>query len=61
MPTDDKGIRNNWRDLAERASGETDPERLVKVIQELCEALDQQRMQQRAKLMPKRTGTSADD
>lgn len=30
----------NWRDLAAAASAETDPEKLGKLIEELCSALD---------------------
>ncbi len=31
----------DWRDLAEQASRESDPQKLVKLVQDLCDRLDQ--------------------
>lgn len=40
MSSDDGNTHENWRDLAEQASKETDPVKLQRLVTELCEALD---------------------
>lgn len=40
MSPDDKSTNKDWRDLAERASKESDPVELQRLVQELCDALD---------------------
>ena len=37
---DEKGKDSNWKDLAERASHEQDPQRLIEMVKELCTMLD---------------------
>jgi hypothetical protein len=36
----DSDTRKDWRDLAEQASQEQDPNKLLKLVSELCEAID---------------------
>lgn len=51
MPDDDKtgaiahsvSDRRGWREIAERASTEKDPYILLKLVQELCDKIDEQR------------------
>lgn len=40
MPEDTPEEKRNWRDLAADAAKEKDPERLNKLIEELCRAFD---------------------
>ena len=62
MPTDDNGIHSDWHDLAEQASKETNPEKLVKIIAELCKAIDHQSAPQQAKPVNKKSDNHpADD
>ena len=41
-PADSAGTdaRKDWRDLAEQASHEQDPSKLMELVSELCEAID---------------------
>jgi len=34
----------NWRKIAEEASKETDPAKLIKLVQSLCDLLDEEKM-----------------
>ena len=40
-----KSSEKDWRDLAAAATRETDPEKLGRIIEELCGALDQAQKQ----------------
>ena len=41
MPTNGKPTRTrDWRDLAEQATSETDSEKLIQIVEELCGVLD---------------------
>ena len=40
MSTDDKSTQKDWHELAEQAVKETDHEKLVAIVRELCNALD---------------------
>jgi len=31
----------DWREIAERASNETDPKKLIQLVRQLCDVLDQ--------------------
>ena len=42
-----------WLDVAAEAKRETDPKKLIKLIQTLCEALEQIRLERAAKLPPR--------
>jgi len=46
MPEDDPKCGpsqpDGWRDLAQKASSERDPKKLLHLIQELCDRLDQE-------------------
>jgi len=42
----------DWRSIAAQATKETDPEKLVKMVEELCGVLQQREQKQRAE--PKR-------
>ncbi len=37
----------DWRDLAERASKETDPHKLIQLVQQLCETLEERHAQRK--------------
>ena len=50
----------DWRELAEQASHETDPEKLQQLVKALCEALDQV-PPQRAKPISKKTDNQVDE
>ncbi len=50
MPNDGKTLlppssskAQDWHDLAERASKETDPHKLTELIRQLCESIDSER------------------
>jgi hypothetical protein len=55
------GTGRDWRDLAEQAAKETDPEKMVKLIQELCSAIDHQARPQQEKPIRRKTDISVDD
>lgn len=39
-PEGAKSQQRNWQDIAERASHEQDPQKLMELVSELCEAID---------------------
>ncbi len=39
-PPDEANRVKNWRDLARQAAQETDPQKLLSVVKDLCSALD---------------------
>ena len=41
MDSNGSNARNNWQKLAREAAGETDPVKLSRLVQELCDALDE--------------------
>lgn len=43
-----KSSERDWRDLAADATKETDPEKLVRIIEELCGALDKRQAQKQS-------------
>jgi hypothetical protein len=43
-----------WVELAEKATKESDPEKLMRIIEALCRALDEQESRQRSRLGPTR-------
>lgn len=43
MSNEDKPTDKPWQEIALEASRETDPEKLMEVIEELCGALDKKR------------------
>ena len=58
MPTNGKRTRTrDWRDLAERASKETNPEKLVRFVEELCGVLELREAERHAKPTPKKGDT----
>lgn len=42
----------DWRDLAVAATTETDPEKLGRIIEKLCDALDKRRAQKQSQATP---------
>jgi hypothetical protein len=55
------GTHRDWRDLAEQASKETDPEKLVKLIAELCDAIDHQTTPRQVKPLDRKSDIPADE
>ena len=55
-PTDGE----DWRHLAERATEETDPEKLLEIIEQLCGALELREAERQAKPIIKKNETSVD-
>jgi hypothetical protein len=47
---------STWIELAERASQETDPEKLMRIIEELCRVLDRETVPDSAQVRPSRSG-----
>ncbi len=45
-------IPRDWRELAERASKEPDPEKLTQLIEELCDSIDRLRAERRNRMSP---------
>ena len=60
MPTNGKAVppQRDWRDLAEQASKETDPEKLARIVEELCGALDLRAAQRQVKPIHKKDDAS---
>jgi hypothetical protein len=46
---------STWVELAERASKETDPEKLMRIIEKLCRALDRETVPVSAQVRPSRS------
>jgi hypothetical protein len=44
-----------WVEIAERASKETDPEKLMRILEELCRALDRKTAAASAQVRPSRS------
>ena len=40
MSSDDKSTHRDWLELAKQAANETDTQKLVALVRELCDALD---------------------
>jgi len=53
MPEDDPHPAESWLKIAKQAKKETDPKKLIEVIQRLCEALEQIRLERAGKLLSK--------
>ena len=51
MPNSKKTLKD-WRELAASATKETDPEKLIEIIEELCGALDQREQLRKGKPNP---------
>jgi len=47
MASDGTGQLNRWEDLAAAAAKESNPDKLAKIIEELCAALDQRHKESR--------------
>jgi hypothetical protein len=53
MPKVDPHPAESWLEIAAQAKKETDPTKLTELIQTLCEALEQIRLERAGKLPPK--------
>jgi len=53
MPKADPHPAESWLEIAAKAKKETDPKKLIELIQTLCEALEQIRLERAGKLPPK--------
>jgi hypothetical protein len=53
MPKVDPHPAESWLEIAAQAKKETDPKKLIELIQTLCEALEQIRLERAGKLPPK--------
>ena len=53
MPEHDPHPAESWLIIAEQAKKETDPQELIELIQTLCEALEQIRLERAGKLPSK--------
>jgi hypothetical protein len=53
MPKFDLHPAGSWLEIAAQAKKETDPKRLIELIQTLCEALEQIRLERARKPPPK--------
>jgi len=53
MPELDPHPAGSWPEIAAQAKKETDPKKLIELIQTLCEALEQIRLERARKLPPK--------
>jgi hypothetical protein len=53
MPKVDPHPAESWVEIAAQAKKETDPKKLIELIQTLCEALEQIRLERAGKLPPK--------
>jgi len=53
MPEFDPHRAESWLEIAAQAKKETDPKKLIELIQTLCEALEQIRLERARKLPPK--------
>lgn len=49
MCADQAPGRKDWRELARRAADETDPQKLLEIIQELCRTLDERETEKKPK------------
>jgi hypothetical protein len=41
LPDTNKAVRPDWRSLAQKAASETDSEKLLAIIRELCDVLEE--------------------
>ena len=53
MPAVDPHPVESWLEIAAQAKKETDPKKLIELIQTLCEALERIRLERAGKLPPK--------
>jgi hypothetical protein len=53
MPEANPHLAESWLEIAAQAKKETDPKKLIKIIQTLCEVLEQIRLERAGKLPPK--------
>jgi len=53
MPEADPHPAGSWLEIAGQAKKETDPKKLIELVQTLCEALEQIRLECGGKLPPK--------
>ena len=53
MPEADLHPAESWLEIAAQAKKETDPKRLIELIQALCEALEKIRLERAGTLPPK--------
>ena len=53
MPGVDPHPAESWLEIAAHAKKETDPKKLIELIQTLCEALEQIRLERAEKLPPR--------
>ena len=49
------GPPESWLEITAEARKETDPKKLIEIIEKLCEALEQTRLERAGKLPPKST------
>lgn len=48
-----KPSERDWREIAEQATKETNPEKLVRIVEELCGALDKRNQQNQSQSTPR--------
>ncbi len=53
MPEVNPHSPESWLEIAAQAKKESDPKKLIELIQTLCEALEQIRLERAGKLTPK--------
>ena len=53
MPEVDRHPAESWLEIAAQAKKETDPKKLIELIQTLCQALEQIRLERVGKRPPK--------
>jgi hypothetical protein len=56
MPSSDAGAKDRWRELAERAMQEHDPDKLNKIINDLCAELEEKQKQRENRKQPRNGG-----
>jgi hypothetical protein len=61
MRSDRNKAQKDWRALAEGAPRETDPGELLRIIRELCDAIDHRAAPQQAKRFIQKNDNSVDD
>jgi len=55
MPEAGPHPAESWLEIGAQAKKETDPKKLIELVQALCEALEQIRLEREGKLPPKST------
>jgi hypothetical protein len=60
-PLPSKPDSEDWRALAERASKETDPKKMLELVQRLCDALEQCKAERKPQEIPRRPPSAPGD